>query len=391
MMNQSIKTLLAEQPSLRSIVNLIAESLNHWLLERMRLVRQDTFRRILNVAVVLAIGTTECSFAQTTQTTNSIEDVLAGNFRWSVSQPLLAVAANRLPPSRGNPWIAVKDPSIVRFEGRWHLFSSLRKQKGGQGRIRIAYLSFAEWKDAPSAKWHVLKLTDDYHGAPQVFYFEPHRKWYLIYQGEDKSRGISYGPVYSTNDDITDPTAWTLPAPLYSVKPGNKAGLDFWIICDEAKAYLFYTTLDGQMWRADTRLSDFPNRGWSDPKVILQADIFEASHIYKLAGLDKYLSLIEAQNGSRRYYKAFLADRLDGKWIPLAASKKKPFAAPNNVLNQDKSWTTSYSHGELIRTGIDQSLEVDPANLQFVFQGVSDNEIRGKGYGSIPWRLGILK
>lgn len=362
-------------------------------MKRMNFFRQGALRNVLNVIIVavFAIGTTHCSLTQKTQTTNSIKDVLAGQFSWSVSQPLLAATANSLPPSHVNPWIAVKDPSIVRFKGRWHLFSSLRKQNDGKGRIRIGYLSFTEWNDAASAKWHVLKLTDDYHGAPQVFYFEPHRKWYLIYQAADRSRGIPYGPVFSTNDDITNPTAWTLPAPLFTVKPGIKAGLDYWIICDEARAHLFFTTLNGQMWRADTKLSDFPDSGWSDPKVVLQTDIYEASHTYKLVGLGKYLSLIEAQNGSRRYYKAFLADRLDGKWTPLAASKQKPFAAPNNVLNQDSSWTSSYSHGELIRSGIDQSLEVDLENLQFVFQGVSDKDRQGKEYASIPWRLGILK
>ena len=144
------------------------------------------------------------------------------------------------------------------------------------------------------------------------------------------------------------------------------------------------------MWRAETRLSDFPPKGWSDPKVVLEADLLEASHTYKLKGLDKYLSIIEAQNGSRRYYKAYLADQLDGEWIPLATSRNRPFASPINVANQADSWTTSYSHGELIRTGVNQILEVDPTKLMFVFQGVSDSDRKGKGYGAIPWRLGIL-
>ncbi len=325
------------------------------------------------------------------QTTNSIESLLAGSFRWTVSELLLSADPARLPVSRANPWVAVKDPSIVRFDHRWHLFCSLRKEQGGQGRIRIGYLSFADWQDAGSATWSILELTDDYHGAPQVFFFEPHKKWYLIYQAADESRGIGYGPCYSTNENISDAVGWTLPTPLYSVKPGSKAGLDFWVICSEATAYLFFTSLDGRMWRAETSLSDFPDSGWTDPQVALQADIFEASHTYKLRGLNKYLSLIEAQNGSRRYYKAYLADRLDGEWTPLAASKQRPFASPLNVVNQAESWTTSYSHGELIRSGVDQHLEVDPSDLRFVFQGVSDEDRKGKGYGAIPWRLGILK
>jgi hypothetical protein len=45
----------------------------------------------------------------------------------------------------------------------------------------------------------------------------------------------------------------------------------------------------------------------------------------------------------------------------------------------------------LVRTGIDERLEVDPAGLRFVFQGVLDEERRGKDYGAIPWRLGLLE
>jgi len=55
------------------------------------------------------------------------------------------------------------------------------------------------------------------------------------------------------------------------------------------------------------------------------------------------------------------------------------------------SWTESISHGELLRAGVDQHLEVDPARLRFLFQGVSDQARAGKPYGQIPWRLGILE
>ena len=89
------------------------------------------------------------------------------------------------------------------------------------------------------------------------------------------------------------------PAPkkdLYSKKPDNLKGwLDFWIICDQQKAHLFFTSLNGRMWRAETKLTEFP-RGFGDPVIALRGDIFEASHTYRLKGLDKYLTLIR---GSR--------------------------------------------------------------------------------------------
>jgi hypothetical protein len=99
---------------------------------------------------------------------------------------------------------------------------------------------------------------------------------------------------------------------------------------------------------------------------------------------------VEAQAGGRRYYKAYLASALDGAWLPLAASEDKPFASPANTMDIGVHWTDSFSHGELLRDGYDETLLVDPADLRFLFQGVSDEGKKGKPYGQIPWRLGIL-
>ncbi len=312
-----------------------------------------------------------------------------GDFQWQVSEPLLSVSAERL-PSTEHPWIAVKDPSIVRFEGEWHLFCSLRKNKTGQGRIRIGYCRFSDWSDAADADWQVLDLTLDYHGAPQIFYFQPQKKWYLIYQAADESRGLKYGPCYSTTTNIHDATSWTKPEPLYVVPDGQKAGLDFWVICDDRHAHLLFTSLDGHMWHSQTELAQFPDRGWSPQKVVLEADIFEASHTYRLKGSEKYATLVEAQNGRRRYFKLFTAAHPAGPWEPLAATRDKPAVSVVNVVNQNESWATSYSHGEFIRAGYDQRLEIDPQPLRLLFQGASDQEYQQGGYGDITWRLGLL-
>ena len=37
-----------------------------------------------------------------------------------------------------------------------------------------------------------------------------------------------------------------------------------------------------------------------------------------------------------------------------------------------------------------EKLEIDPENLVFLFQGVSDEHRAGKPYGQIPWKLGLL-
>jgi hypothetical protein len=179
---------------------------------------------------------------------------------------------------------------------------------------------------------------------------------------------------------------------LYAhVKERTKAGLDYWVICDDSHAHLFFTTLDGRMWRCSTTIKQFPDSGWSEPEVALRADLFEASHTYSIKGVNKYLTIVEAQAGRRRYFKAFLADRLDGKWTPLAASRENPLVSPVNVVNQDQSWATSYSHGEFLRRGYDQKLEITLDHLWLLFQGADDQQYQRGGYGDIPWRLGLLE
>ena len=304
-----------------------------------------------------------------------------GRFHWVVGSPI--VAARESTPQM--TYFSIKDPSVVRFEDRWHLFCTVR---GRPRTHQVEYLALRDWQDKqPRRKF--LEITDGYYCAPQVFYFRPHKKWYLIYQTSDPNRKPALQPAFSINERLDAVGGWTPPILLFPTGPeGVQRWIDFWVICDEKNAYLFFTSLDGQFWRSETSLGEFPH-GWSQPKVVLRADIFEAAHVYRLKGLPLYLAIIEAQNGSRRYYKAYLADRLDGEWRPLAAEREKPFLGPQNVMFRGEHWCDSFSHGELIREGIDERMEVNPNRLEMLFQGVSDEEMRGKVYGEIPWRLGL--
>jgi len=306
-----------------------------------------------------------------------------GRFAWRATGPLIDVGPGR---NAADPHVSIKDPTFVRHEGRWQLFATARMKSG---KVDIEHLSFADWKEANQAERHLLGLHDQYYCAPQVFYFTPHKKWYLVYQLAEKTRQPPFGPCFSTSDDVGDPRSWSPPRPMVTNAPAKPKWLDFWVICDDTKAHLFYTSLDGNMWRRETRKSEFPY-GWSEQQSAIRGDVFEASHTYKLKGRGQYLTVIEAQGAGRRYYKAYLADRLEGPWKGLADTLAKPFAAHGNT-RQDPEWTTSISHGELVRTGVDETMEVDPARLQFLFQGASDAEYRGTGYGGIPWRLGLLE
>ncbi len=389
----------------------------------------------LNVAAILVALAGACGAgaavlgAEPHQTTAAaIDALLTGRFRWIGGPPVLA------PLQRTDDfYYSVKDPSVVFFEGRWHIFCTIR---GKNRSHQVEYISLADWNDTASAKRAILKLSDGYFCAPQVFFFRPHNKWYMILQVIDQTRRPALQPAFATTEKLTDPDRWSKPVLLYHEQPENvKAWIDFWVICDEQKAHLFFTSLDGQMWRSETALGDFPRR-WSQPRVVLRADIFEASHTYRLkwpaqpaapraalgaallpaavvekagpaaaaekagpphtsTATDKrpnYLTIVEAQApGGRRYYKAYVAQRLEGPWQPLADSLQKPFAAPTNVRLPEPPWTDSFSHGELLRAGYDELLEVEPAQLRLLYQGVSDEDRAGKVYGQIPWRLGLLE
>jgi len=302
---------------------------------------------------------------------------------WDYSAPLIAREKRDRDPSR-----AQKDPTVVFYDGKWHVFMTVKLP----GRSAIEYCSFERWQDADRSRRTILKISDsDYYCAPQVFYFSPHKKWYLVYQMGVP--GAKYMWVaYSTTATIADPDSWTQARPILDGSekdPRQVGGLDYWIICDERRAYLFLTSLNGKMWRLWTNLDEFP-KGFDHCELALKARIFEASHTYKLKGTNTYLTIVE-ENG-RRYYKAYLADRLDGKWTPVADTAEKPFAGWKNIrpARGVEPWTDNVSHGELIRDGYDQTLTVDPGNLRLIFQGMLDKDKAGKGYGQFQWRIGML-
>ena len=310
---------------------------------------------------------------------------LKAPFAWTLSRPLVSPLEGE---REGQTDFSAKDPTIVRHDGRWHLFITVR---GRERSHRIDTVSFGRWEQANTAKRHTLRCRPAYFCAPQVFYFRPHKKWYLVFQTGEPTRKLRLQPAYSTTDDIGDPTSWS-PAKLLfpdADPKGVRRWIDFWIICDGRRAYLFFTSLNGRMWRMWTPIEQFPH-GFDHCELALRADIFEASHTYRLLGLDQYLTVVEAQGHGRRYYKAYLADRLDGAWRPLADTWERPFAGKVNVRQPDPPWADNISHGELLRAGHDETLTVDPASLRFLIQGVAQRRKAGKKYGEIPWQLGIL-
>ncbi|MCA9261105.1 MAG: hypothetical protein KDA61_17940, partial [Planctomycetales bacterium] len=259
------------------------------------------------------------------------------------------------------------------------------------GHWSIVYVNFADWSEAREAKPYYIDQNPGlrgYHCAPQVFYFRPHRKWYLIYQSQQ--------PQYSTADDLSKPETWTKPADFFAGKPDGAPQLwiDYWVICDDSHAYLFFTGDNGRLYRSRTTLAAFPG-GMSAPEVVLdetRETLFEGSMTYRIKGKNQYLTLVEGL-GPSRYYRAYVADRLDGDWVavPGADTFEKPFAGVNNVTFAAgvEPWTQDISHGELLRDGVDEAMTVDLENLRMLFQG-RDPKVQAPYHG-LPYRLGLIQ
>ena len=145
------------------------------------------------------------------------------------------------------------------------------------------------------------------------------------------------------------------------------------MICDDANCHLFFTDDDGELFRSQTKLGDFPS-GFGDAVVAIQGvkeTVFEGGMTYHIKGKDAYLTLVEAFGPTgNRFFRSFVSPTLDGVWTPLAADWTNPFAGKTNVTFADGApGRPTSATASSIRDGYDQKLEIDPNNLQFLYQG----------------------
>lgn len=275
----------------------------------------------------------------------------------------------------------LKDPSVVYFDGQWHVFATALPAEDGA--LGMVYLGFEDWADANDLEPTLLDQVpglEGYHAAPQVFYFAPQDTWYLIYQSQD--------PQYSTTQTLDDPLSWTTPAGFFPERPASvPSWADFWIICDTDDCFLFFTDHAGALYQSETPVSEFP-MGMSDPTVVIQEPdafgLFEGAAVYKIEGKDQYLAIVEALGGvNQQYYKAYVAPRLRGPWSPLRTTWEAPFAGSTNVTFDAPAWTGDIGHGELLRNGYDQSMVLQPCHMALLHQG---RRLSDGAYG-----LGLLR
>jgi hypothetical protein len=287
--------------------------------------------------------------------------------------------------------VSVKDPTVVRYDNQWLVYMTTANTGGAWS---LAYTSFSDWAQASAAPLTYLdqnpNIGTGYRAAPQLFYFAPKNTWYLVYQQGP--------PAFSTASSPTQPGAWTAPRNFIDQEPaivtankGSGGWLDFWVICDSVNCYLFFSDDNGHLYRAQTTVANFPN-GFGNTQIVLSDSrfaLFEAANVYKVKGVDQYLLLVEAiGSDGRRYFRSWTSTTLGGSWTALANTESNPFARASNVTFPNGQWTRDISHGEMIRSGYDQTLEIDPCRLQYLYQGMDPNA--SGDYSQLPWRLGLL-
>jgi hypothetical protein len=333
---------------------------------------------------------------------NTLPGLLGKPLKWVSTGPLVVPQHDET-----HFLFSVKDPTVAFINGKWEIYATANMIMGPQaaalsqpgatrpargGTFNMVHLSFADWKDAPKAKLFYMDNAGftGYKCAPELFYFPPHKKWYYTFQTQ--------APAFSTSETPGDPKSWTKPENFF---PDDlyrqympRLPIDYHFIGDGQHMYMFFTGDDGNFYRSRATYADFP-KGFSKPVVAMRGTrntVFEASFTYRIKGTDKYLTIVEALG--TRYYRAYVADKLDGEWYPIEGfdTMEKPFAGKANVTFEPgvEPWSVQVSHGELILDSNDERMILDPNNLMFLYQGISEADNKGD-YGALHYKLGLLR